>query len=396
MIEARGSAVPDLRFGGRERISTADEGSAVAEQGTPGQRVPKRLFRIAMFSYGLPCVGEKRGGIEQVAHDLANALTDRGHSVTVFTYDPRPPDARYATAPLPCRRFVMSWAGRRMTMGYLGNIFALGPDYRPFDVILAHGDSLLLPLARKPVIRVMHGSALEEARSASSIGRRLLQLGVYAQELLTALLQPGTVGVSVNTQRSNPFVRRIVTNGIDLSRFRPDSTATSDRPSILFVGAMGGRKRGAWLLDRFTRDIRPRHPDAELHMVTIPGPSAPGVTYHTGITPEQLVRLYQYCWVYASTSTYEGFGLPYVEALACGLPVVATPNPGSREVLDNGRFGRLAQDANFAEVLSALLSDPAERSRLGALGLKRSQAFDIAKMSENYEAIISHMVSRNG
>ena len=51
-------------------------------------------------------------------------------------------------------------------MGYLGNVLALLPDYREFDAIIAHGDSLLLPLAGKPVVRVMHGSALGEARSA--------------------------------------------------------------------------------------------------------------------------------------------------------------------------------------------------------------------------------------
>src|SRR5438477_361053 len=83
-----------------------------------------RLYRIAVFSYGLPCPGEKRGGIEQVAHGLANALAVRGHKVTVFTYDPRPADALYETAPLPLSHFVTSWVGRRMTMGYLGNLLA--------------------------------------------------------------------------------------------------------------------------------------------------------------------------------------------------------------------------------------------------------------------------------
>ena len=76
-------------------------------------------------------------------------------------------------------------------MGYLGNVLALAPDYRGFDAIIAHGDSLLLPLTGKPVIRIFHGSALGEARSARSPGRAILQLGVYAQELLTARLQKG-------------------------------------------------------------------------------------------------------------------------------------------------------------------------------------------------------------
>jgi len=129
-------------------------------------------------------------------------------------------------------------------MGYLGNLLALSPGYADADVIVAHGDSLLLPLLGKPVIRVMHGSAREEARSATSIGRTVLQYGVYLQELLTARWQRGTVGVSENTRRSNRFVRRVIPNGVDLSIFRPDPARRSAMPSMLFVGTLEGRKRG--------------------------------------------------------------------------------------------------------------------------------------------------------
>jgi phosphatidyl-myo-inositol alpha-mannosyltransferase len=366
---------------------------AMADDAVRALGVARRRFRVAVFSYGLPCPGEKRGGIEQVAHDLANALVDRGHQVTVFTYDPRPANARYDTRPLPCRTFVMTWLGRRIAMGYVGNLLALGPRYRDFDVILAHGDSLLLPLSGKPVVRVMHGSALEEARSATSFGRAALQAGVYLQELATALLQRGTVAVSANTRRFNPFIHRMIPDGIDLNTFRPDATARSASPSVLFVGALEGRKRGSWLLDRFTREVQPRFPDAELHMVTTPGPAVAGVTYHTGITTDALVRLYQYVWVYASPSTYEGFGLPYVEALACGTPVVATPNPGSREVLDAGRFGRLASDDMFAHEICGLLADPNERGNLARNGMVRASLYDIGRSAAQYEAVIDELVA---
>jgi phosphatidylinositol alpha-mannosyltransferase len=353
----------------------------------------RRRFNIAVFSYGLPCPGEKRGGIEQVAHDLANALVDRGHGVTVFTYDPRPSTARYQTGPLPGRTFVMTWLGRRVAMGYLGNLLALGPRYGGFDVILAHGDSLLLPFTGKPVVRVMHGSALEEALSSTSPGRAALQAGVYLQELVTALLQRGTVAVSANSRRFNPFIHRVIPDGIDLAVFHPDPRARSRQPSMLFVGALEGRKRGLWLLDRFEQVIRPAFPEAELHMVTTPGRPVTGVTYHTGITAEALVRLYQYAWVYASPSTYEGFGLPYVEAMACGTPVVATANPGSREVLDDGRFGRLVSDEEFLPEVCRLLADAGERRRAAREGLARASQYDITRSAALYEGVIEELVA---
>ena len=151
-------------------------------------------------------------------------------------------------------------------------------DYREFDAVIAHGDSLLFPLTGKPVLRVMHGSALGEARSATSIGRCLLQCGVYGQELLTALVSRGVVAVSENTTRDNPFVAHVIPHGVDDSIFTPWPMDKSPEPSVLFVGALDGRKRGRFLLDGFVKTIRPAHPDASLTIVGGTGPDHPGVT----------------------------------------------------------------------------------------------------------------------
>ena len=352
-----------------------------------------RRFRIAVFSYGLPCPGQKRGGIEQVAHDLANALVDRGHRVTVFTYDPRPASARYETGPLPARSFVMTWLGRRIAMGYVGNLLALGPGYRDFDVIVAHGDSLLLPLSGRPIVRVMHGSALEEARSATSIGRALFQAGVYAQELLTALLQRGTVAVSANTRRLNPFIRRTIPDGIDLRVFRPNAAARSLHPSILFVGALKGRKRGAWLLDVFERDIRPAFPQAELHMVTTPGPAREGVTYHTGIETDALVRLYQYAWVYASPSTVRGLRPAVRRSARVRHSRGRDAQPGQPRSARRRTLRRLPADADFAGAICGLLADAGERGVMARQGLAHAAEYDIAHAAALYERLIGELTT---
>lgn len=351
-------------------------------------------LRIAVVSYGLPVPGQKRGGIERVAHDLADGLARRGHQVCVWSHDPAPGGAAYSVRALPGRRLAQHWLGRRLTFGLLGNFLALAPSYRGYDVILAHGDSLLLPLLGKPVARVMHGSALFEALSATSVPRFLLQSGVYAQELLTAFTQRGCVAVSHNARRHNPFVRRVIPNGIDTSAFYPDGAVKTSDPSILFVGALTGRKRGAHLLEWFSQVVRPRHPHAMLWMVSSPGPELPGVSYYTGIGLTDLAAMYRGAWVYASPSTYEGFGLPYVEAMASGTPVIATPNAGSREVLDGGRFGILASDADFPSRLAALLDDSAERAKLAAAGLERAQAYSLTASVDRFERFLEELCTR--
>jgi phosphatidyl-myo-inositol alpha-mannosyltransferase len=350
-------------------------------------------MRIAMLSYRLPVPGEKRGGIERAAHVLADGLSRRGHQVVVFSHDGRPDGARYEVRALPWKGFVETWLGRRLTMGYLGNVLALLPDYRGFDAIIAHGDSLLLSLAGKPVVRVMHGSALREAISARSPGRAILQSGVYLLELTTALVQKGAVAVSENARRDNPFIRRVIPHGVDPAVFFPsDKTA---HPSVLFVGTLDGRKRGRFLLDVFQRVVRPALPDATLASVGQVGPDLPGVTYHVGIHDEELGRLYRRAWVYASPSTYEGFGLPYLEAMASGTAVLAVPNPGSREVLGDGAYGRLAAGRDFGAGLVSLLTDSRARKQLEDSGLRRAKSCTLDAMLDQYEALLEELSRRH-
>jgi glycosyltransferase involved in cell wall biosynthesis len=354
---------------------------------------PLDRMRIGVFSYRLPVVGEKRGGIERVAHDIADGLARRGHGVTVISHDPRPAGAAYEVVPLQWRRFVDSWLGRRVTMGYFGNVLWLLPAISEFDVLLTHGDSLLLPLTGKPFVRVMHGSARGEAASATSLGRFVLQAGVYVQELASAALHRDTVAVSENAMQANRFVHLVIPNGVDRRVFHPEAAARDRHPTLVFVGALAGRKRGTWLLDLFDRTIRPQVPRAELHMVCAPGPDLPGVSYHVGVTGPELAALYCRAWLCVSPSTYEGFGLPYAEALACGTPVVATPNAGSREVLAGGG-GVLADDGSFVSTIVALLTDDQRRRALTDEVRSRCADHDLETTIDGYEALLRGLVPR--
>ena len=71
-------------------------------------------MRIAIFSYGLPVEGQKRGGIERVAHVLAQGLARRGHAVSVFSHDGKPQGAAYDVQELPLtiRRYLVGAASR--------------------------------------------------------------------------------------------------------------------------------------------------------------------------------------------------------------------------------------------------------------------------------------------
>lgn len=216
----------------------------------------------------------------------------------------------------------------------------------------------------------------------------MLQLGVYGQELLTALTSRGVIAVSDNTTRDNPFIAQVIPHGVDENIFTPWPADKTAEPSVLFVGALEGRKRGHFLIDGFVQTIRPAHPDATLTIVGETGPTHPGVRYLTGVSDADLADLYRRAWVYASPSTYEGFGLPYLEAMACGTPVVASENPGSVDVLGEERCGLLPPDEEFAATVAALLGDETRRAELSAAGLRRASQFTLTRMIESYEKVL--------
>ena len=99
------------------------------------------------------------------------------------------------------------------------------------------------------------------------------------------------------------------------------------------------------------------------------------MTTVTGVTDEELARLYGEAEVAVVPSLYEGFSLPAIEAMSCGVPVVATTGGALPEVVgEHDRTGVLVapNDPEALKVaIGRLLDDPMARARLGAAGRER-------------------------
>ena len=103
---------------------------------------------------------------------------------------------------------------------------------------------------------------------------------------------------------------------------------------------------------------------------------------------------YARAWVFCLPSTYEGFGIPYAEAMAAGLPVVATPNVGARFVTDEGRTGLLVEPERIGPAIADLLLDDARRAALADAGRRRARAFDLARVVDAYERVYRDGIAR--
>jgi phosphatidylinositol alpha-mannosyltransferase len=289
-------------------------------------------------------------------------------------------DALYNTMKIPC-------GTRNRTFQFALNLRKV--DFSEFDLIHAGMDDWGLIGIKKPFhIRTFHGSCFAEALVADKLSAKIRMAWLGTTEWLSCAVANRTVGVSQNTLRFIPFCRDVIWNGIDKSIFSPGTTKSIE-PSILFVGTLDSRKRGRLLLDTFLNHIQKKFPTAELWLVRETNdPGFPGVKVFGSVTNERLAELYRNAWVFCLPSSYEGFGVPYIEAMASGTAVVATPNLGAMEVTENGKFGKIVDDADLGTGISELLLNEAMRNELVELGLERTNSLGWDTLVQQYIAML--------
>lgn len=167
-----------------------------------------------------------------------------------------------------------------------------------------------------------------------------------------------------------PDAVKVIPPGINLADFAPGDRSHS-LPRILFVGGDFERKGGDLLLDVFRRRLRGR---AELVLVTrSPVPAEEGVTVYRDISPNsvKLRELFATCDVFTLPTRADCYSLVCMEALAAGMPLVATDVGGISDLVRNGETGYLVNVDDWqsiADALEKLVDDPARRKEMGAAG----------------------------
>jgi glycosyltransferase involved in cell wall biosynthesis len=198
-------------------------------------------------------------------------------------------------------------------------------------------------------------------------------------------------------------------NGIDLRRFAPRTAPPNNpRPVVLSVGRLEPVKNHGMLFDALKRLHPRRRP-----LVWLVGEGPCRAQYTAQLLADGLSECVQFLGyrydipdltaaadIAVLTSLKEGMPRALMEAMAVGVPVIATNVKGSREVVQNGRTGFLVPlgDAGaLADCLALLMDSPARRQEMGARGVEHARRqFDEDRVADRLVAIYRSTLAARG
>jgi len=226
---------------------------------------------------------------------------------------------------------------------------------------------------RRIALRRWYAFTRMQARVARRLPR-LLTVSEAARDLIVKEMGPPSDRIAV------------VPNGVDAALFRPHPERPRKPGRVVATASADVPLKGLAPLLRAFAQVRAHRP-AELVVVGKPRANGPtprllaelelngSVRFVHGLTDPELVSLYAEADAAVVPSLYEGFSLPAVEAMACGLPLVATTAGGLPEVVGRDREAALLVPPGDADALArgivTLLADARLRRRLGDRGRAR-------------------------
>ena len=286
--------------------------------------------------------------------------------------------------------------------GYsFGELTALSAKAREQRLDLYHAPHYVLPLRLHcPSVVTVHDVIHLTAREFRGLPR------LYARLMIGRAMRAAARVITVSHASEREILRQfprlhptidVIPNGVeDLFHPRPDVDTAAlvaeaydiKEPYLLFVGNPKGHKNLDLLLEGFVKLSR-RYP--ALHLLLVGGNERQraslarrtrrlGIDRRTRIAApvdrETLARLYAGAAAFVFPSRHEGFGLPPLEAMACGTPVAASSSPSLPEVLGPAAAYFSPESADsLVEAICRVLDDDALRARMVHLGIERARLY---------------------
>jgi glycosyltransferase involved in cell wall biosynthesis len=123
---------------------------------------------------------------------------------------------------------------------------------------------------------------------------------------------------------------------------------------------------------------------------------APQILFLGYVEEAEKFRILQMCDVYVSTSQHEGFGLVFLEAMACGLPILCYDHGGQTDFLRDQQTGYLIPVNNtalFKERCELLVSEVGLRQTMGSYNRRQVEEYYIDHCARQYESLFERVVN---
>lgn len=194
----------------------------------------------------------------------------------------------------------------------------------------------------------------------------------------------------VNTYSCEPSKIDVVYNGIS-DVFKQDSNSQKEN-YFLYVGSLHPRKNLELLIKAFAR-LKSKHPDIQLKIVGATMfkedflnkdlRNTPGIEFLGRVSDPQLAKLYNQAIALVFPSFFEGFGIPLVEAMACGCPVVSSKATCLPEIAGEAAlyFDPL-NDGELEHQMELILKDPEIGQNLVQAGLQQKEKYSWDQTAE--------------
>jgi glycosyltransferase involved in cell wall biosynthesis len=350
-------------------------------------------MRIALFTdYFPPHVD---GGVERVVVQLARGYARRGHDVRVFTLNTREapcfevlsPNLRVYRAPAVQLSSILKVQSSVST-----KLYGLANDElheSTADVIHAHTSFFYSSLVAAALSK-RHNTPMVTTLHVGSLGemplRTRMMAGLYERTLGSLIMAQSKTVVAVSHAVAdhaehagvNPNKLTVIANGVDIDEYSPAFYKGADRLRVTCVGRLIGNKGPHHLLEAVPALLGVM-PESEVVFVG-DGPMlqtlqarAKALEVAHNVTflgsRDDVADILRDSDVFVRPSLTEGMPLAVLEAMACGLPVIATAVGGTGEVihhLDNGLLVSPCDVPGLARALIDLATDEQLRQRLGS------------------------------
>ena len=358
-------------------------------------------MNLLLVNYEYPPLG---GGAGNATAYIARALARQAHDVSVVTgaFGDLPEREREGenlhVLRLPCRRARID----RSNYGEMLSFVIAAARALPHIARERGADGLIvffsLPcgplgwLVRKrvgiPYVVSLRGGDVPGAEARVGMLHRVLAPLRRAVLHNARAVIANSHGLAQLSERIDPIPVQVIANGVDTGFFCPTATPRAEigRVRFLFAGRFQPQKNLFVLLDQFA-SAAARSPQP-LHLTLIgDGPQrtqlqahaqalglADRVDWPRWLDKAALLAAYQRADVFLNPSLYEGMPNAVLEAMACGLPVIASRVIGNDEVVENGTTGllfNLDRPNDLAMAMAELANAPARRASMSEQARRR-------------------------